>query len=84
MAKTYLHQRPDFIGSKEYWEHKEKRFPKIDLEVTISQNEAFLLSDPTLRKRFAERYKNTEALYYKGQPSFEQILDTIRNHIEKL
>ena len=50
----------------------------------ISQNEAFLLNDPALRKRFAQRYKNTEALYYKGQPEFERILDTIRNHIEKL
>ena len=73
-----------FIGSREYWEHKERRFPKVDLEVPISQNEAFLLSDPALRERFAERYKNTEALYYKGQPEFEQILDTLRNHIEKL
>src|SRR5690242_15290573 len=34
----------DFIGSKEYLEHKQKRFRSQD-EMNISKNEAFILSD---------------------------------------
>lgn len=73
-----------FIGTPEYWEHKEKRFPKADLDIPIAKNEAFLLSDPTVRKHFESRYKMTKALYYKGQPAFDKMLETIHFYIEKL
>src|SRR5690606_21494644 len=57
----------DFIGTAEYFTHKNKRFPKVDLEIPISENEAFLLSDQVLRDQFKERYQATASLYYKGQ-----------------
>jgi hypothetical protein len=73
-----------FIGTDEYKNHKMKRFPPKDFEIPIANNEAFLLINPELRKRFSERYKKTAALYYKGQPSFNDVLDEIIKWVEKL
>lgn len=70
-----------FIGTQQYIDHKNVRFPKVDLLTPISQNEAFLLSDVALRAQFIERYKATEKLYYKGQPPFEELLSRIRENI---
>ncbi|MFA7381049.1 MAG: nucleotidyl transferase AbiEii/AbiGii toxin family protein [Bacteroidia bacterium] len=73
-----------FIGTAEYTTHKQKRFPKADLEIPISKNEAFLLSSSALRADFTKRYKVTAALYYQGQPEFEALLKRIAEHCHKL
>lgn len=73
-----------FIGTDEYHAHKADRFPKADLEIPIAKNEAFLLNDPELRKQFQQRYQSTAALYYKGQPSFDELLARIKKFIEKI
>jgi Nucleotidyl transferase AbiEii toxin, Type IV TA system len=73
-----------FIGTEEYQAHKKARFPKKDFEIPIVTNEAFLLSDATLRQSFKSRYEKTNKLYYKGQPPFEEILNTIHQNIGKL
>ena len=74
----------DFIGTSEYKAHKETRFPNKDIEIPIAENEAFLLSNPSLRASFEKRYKSTGALYYKGQPDFEKILARIKEYIDRL
>lgn len=73
-----------FIGTEEYFSHKEKRFPKPDLEIPIHQNEAFLLSSKEDRNEFIERYNATSALYYQGQPPFEKLLKGIGIHLKNL
>lgn len=73
-----------FIGTEEYQIHKANRFPPKDYEIPIAENEAFLLKNPELRERFIERYKKTAKLYYKGQPNFEDLLERIKENIEKL
>ncbi len=73
-----------FIGSDEYKVHKEKRFPKPDLEIPIHKNEAFLLSSEAIRNDFTARYKTTAALYYQGQPEFDELLKRIAMYIKKL
>ncbi len=73
-----------FIGTEEYQTHKKARFPKRDFEISIATNEAFLLSDAALRQSFKSRYEKTIKLYYKGQPPFEEILNTIHQNIDKL
>lgn len=73
-----------FIGTKEYKKHKIERFPNKDYEIPIANNEAFLLNNPELRRRFTERYKKTAALYYKGQPNFNDILDEISKWVGNL
>lgn len=74
----------EFIGTKEYLEHKMARFPKPDFDIPIAENEAFLLTDKELRTRFIDRYKKTTKLYYNGQPDFEEMLVRIGNWMEKL
>lgn len=73
-----------FIGTKEYFEHKEERFPKVDFDIPIVKNQAFLLDNEELRNRFIERYKATATLYYKGQPDFENMLKVINDWTIKL
>jgi hypothetical protein len=74
----------EFIGSEDYLAHKEKRFPTVDFEIPISKNEAFLLSSPEIRADFTERYKTTAALYYQGQPPFDELIERIAKHIKKM
>jgi hypothetical protein len=74
----------EFIGTDEYFVHKEARFPKADLAIPIAKNHAFLLDDQAVRESFIKRYKETAALYYQGQPDFEKLLNRIRTYINKL
>ena len=69
---------------EEYQKHKLLRFAKVDFEIPIASNEAFLLSDAALRERFKIRYKKTASLYYKGQPDFETVLARIHEFMDSL
>lgn len=73
-----------FIGSADYHNHKKARFPRIDFEIPISENDAFLILGSELRERYTKRYQNTAALYYKGQPSFAEVLARIKENIHQL
>ncbi len=77
-------QVQQFIGTEEYQIHKKKRFPSKDFAIPIAENEAFLLSDTTLRDTFKKRYEKTNKLYYKGQLPFDEIISTIQMNIGKL
>lgn len=73
-----------FIGTAAYKKHKEKRFPKVDLEIPMIENEAFKLSSKAIRRTYEGRYKKTAALYYQGQPAFDELLTRIDTFIDKL
>lgn len=73
-----------FIGTNAYLEHKKVRIRGKDAEIPVSQNEAILLSDTVIRADFAERYKKTSALYYRGQPPFEEVLGKIHQFSDRL
>jgi len=72
-----------FIGTKEYLEHKMNRFRVSDGK-DLTKNEAFILSDRSTRKRYAEEYKRTQALYYGGFPDFDKILERIQSNLGRL
>jgi hypothetical protein len=74
----------DFIGTNEYLEHKKERFPKPDFEIPIKDNEAFTLKNAEIRAAYEKRYAFSKNLYYKGQPSFQSLLDKIQLHIKNL
>ena len=61
-----------FIGTQEYIDHKQKRFPKVALEIPINMNEYFILSTLNQRPNLSKSYIETSALYYKGQPEFDE------------
>jgi hypothetical protein len=72
-----------FIGTNAYKAHKTKRFPKADNQ-NIAQNQAFILSDPALRKLYEKAYEDSSALYYESKPTFGKILAEIGNYIDRL
>lgn len=72
-----------FIGTQDYLDHKAKRFPKADNPVT-AENQAFILSDPDGRQKLQQAYAASSALYFRGQPSFEDILALIASWAPKL
>ena len=74
----------EFIGTEAYLQHKARRFPPADRAIPINENQAFLLDDPEMRRRFKARYQVTGALYYKGQPEFEQVMQRIREFADRM
>jgi len=73
----------DFIGTPAYEARKRQRFRAAD-ERVIARNPAFVLAEPSWRTAFAAEYARTAALYYQGQPPFEEIVARIHEHIERL
>ena len=65
-----------FIGTAAYKQHKQDRFPTADNQ-DIARNEAFFLTDAAVRKLYASEYASTSALYYQGQPPFDELLGRI-------
>lgn len=74
----------EFIKTEEYQQHKAKRIKGKDAETPIAENEALLLKDEKTRAEFAERYKRTAALYFHGQPPFEELLERIHSFLNQL
>ena len=72
-----------FIGTPTYHARKIERFRSSD-NLEIASNEAFLLSNPKVRKLYESKYRETAALYYTGQIPFVDILARIHQHIERL
>ncbi|MBF0388361.1 MAG: nucleotidyl transferase AbiEii/AbiGii toxin family protein [Candidatus Omnitrophica bacterium] len=73
-----------FIGTPEYHQHKAKRFPAIDQKVPLAEQDAFLLRDPQVRDVFEDAYRKTSALYYRGQPLFDEIRSELADNLNKL
>lgn len=73
----------NFIGTEAYKAHKAKRFRRGD-NPEIAKNEAFLLTDPAMRKSYAKAFAESTALYYGDKPTFEQILAEIGKWTSKL
>ena len=73
----------DFIGTDEYYAHKKARFRDVD-QAEISKNEAFILRSAATREVYAREYQRTQALYYGGAPSFDQIMEKIKAWSSKL
>ncbi|HXW93868.1 MAG TPA: nucleotidyl transferase AbiEii/AbiGii toxin family protein [Terriglobales bacterium] len=71
-----------FIGTKEYWEHKKKRFKSLDMDVAKSG--AFSIEETNVRKQFEAEYLKTAPLYYRGQVSLETILARIQKDVARL
>lgn len=72
-----------FIGTDKYLAHKEKRFRSAD-EKNISKNEAFLLSDRKIKELYKKEFQRKSTIYFGTQPSFDDILGRIKQHIKKL
>ncbi len=72
-----------FIGTQAYLDHKDHRF-RGDDERELTRNEAFALSDPATRRLYAAAYDRTRALYYRRQPSLDEILARLGEALPRL
>ncbi|MFM1908221.1 MAG: hypothetical protein RLZZ591_1898 [Pseudomonadota bacterium] len=75
-----LQEVQDFMREPAYQQRKAERFRTGD-EQTISKNPAFILGDVAERQRFALAYRKTAALYYQGQPDFDELISRIHLNI---
>ncbi len=78
-----LQEVQEFMKAPAYQERKQQRFRTGD-ELTISKNPAFTLSDLKQRELFAREYRKSSALYYQGQPDFDQLLARIGKHLNSM
>ena len=73
----------EFIGSEAYHRHKDRRFRQDD-EKDLRRNGAFILADQSTRELYERAYTGTRALYYREQPSFEDILKQLDRQLDRL
>ena len=73
----------EFIGTDEYAERKDKRFPGDDNQC-IAQNEAFIFSNDEILKIYEHEYEKTRDLYFEKMIPFKMILERIHQNIERL
>jgi predicted nucleotidyltransferase component of viral defense system len=81
-----LLQRPEvqkFIGTPAYTAHKERRFRGGD-NLNISENDAFIVSDPATRNSYTKAFAESTVLYYGDKPTFEKIIAEIAKWTGKL
>jgi len=78
-----LQEVQEFMKTPAYQERKQQRFRSGD-ELAIAKNSAFTLSDPDQRAHFAREYRKSAALYYQGQPDFDQLLARIDEHLNSM
>ncbi len=62
----------------------QKRFPSRDQKIPLAGHEAFQLKNEETRKQYKNQYRKTAALYYEGQPPFEEIMDIISKNLERM
>jgi hypothetical protein len=72
-----------FIGTQDYTSHKDRRFMAADNK-DISKNQAFVLNDPVVRASYRAAYIATSALYFRGQPDFDELLSRIERDAARL
>ena len=70
-----------FVGTDDYTAHKNKRFRTGDNPV-LAENEAFILSDPTVRANYSEAYERARPLFYRPCPDFGSIMDALARAIK--
>lgn len=73
----------EFIKTPAYQVRKEQRFRSGD-ELVISKNPAFTLRDPAQRELFIREYRKSAALYYQGQPEFDELLERIGKYLDSM
>lgn len=73
----------EFIGSKEYFTHKDIRFRSAD-EKDLTKNDAFIIANLETRKIYQQSFEKTKGLYYKGQPKFGEILEAFKSFLSKM
>lgn len=73
----------DFLGSDNYLEHKKLRF-RVQDEIIIKNNPAFTIEDIETRRRYSQEFLKKSPIYFGKQPTFDEIIERIRQYICRL
>jgi hypothetical protein len=72
-----------FIDTDAYIAYKKIRFRSGD-EVSIKDNPAFSIKDAATRKFYGTEFQRKSAIYFGKQPTFDEIIARIQQHIDHL
>ncbi|MBI5900396.1 MAG: hypothetical protein HZB40_14345 [Rhodocyclales bacterium] len=72
-----------FLGTTAYHARKKERFRAGD-NLHIASNEAFLLTDSSVRALYDSKYRETASLYYAGQVPFQSILERLAQYLDRM
>ena len=72
-----------FAKTQDFEVRREKHFPRGDFEIPLSENQAFLLSDPKDFGALRENYVREQPLYYRGLPDFEEVIGILRKWVRE-
>ena len=73
----------NFIGTDAYKAHKQSRFRTND-QINIKENQAFILSDKSIRRLYSSEFAKKASIYFGRQPQFDEILQKISEYIDEL
>lgn len=71
-----------FIGTDAYKAHKKIRF--YSDQPPVAEDDAFRLSKPHTYKLYEAVYDSNYPLYYKDRPTFSEIMDRIKENVDRL
>ena len=72
-----------FLGTTAYHARKKERFRAGD-NLHIASNEAFLLTDSSVRALYDSKCRETASLYYAGQVPFQSILERLAQYLDRM
>jgi hypothetical protein len=81
--RSAVHQRAQDSAQTDN-EHKKRRFPAIDFRTALLENEALAMKDAIKRATYQKEYERRAALYYQGQPPFDEVLAVIERNLVRL
>lgn len=73
----------NFIGTRQYVAHKERRFRSQD-EIIIKNNPAFIMDNAEIRNLYSKEFMKKLAIYFGKQPTFDEIIQRIKQYIAHL
>ena len=68
-----------FVGTETYQSYKLEKFGTLD-ELDLTKNPAFQLIEPGEIDKFSTLYQRKAEIYFGITPSFEKIIEHIKNH----
>ena len=72
-----------FVGTETYQSYKLEKFGTLD-ELDLTKNPAFQLAEPGEIDKFSTLYQKKAEIYFGAIPSFEKIIDYIKDNANRL
>lgn len=78
-----MEQVKNFLGTDDYYVYKQEKFGTLN-ELDLTKNPAFQLSEPGEVDKFSSLYQKKAEIYFGVTPSFENIIQYIKDNAKML